>query len=124
MARYPPCAVGAINLDGDCARGSIGVVILWTGTVAPSPPTVDENAVEPDAVLAPDEPAFDWGRNWWPIAMERDLDEDRPNALQLLGKDIAVWKDTEGTWHAVHDQCPHRCASTAVWSAKSFELKN
>ncbi len=76
--------------------------------MAPSPPTHDEHAIEPDAVLAPDEPAFDWGRNWWPIAIVGDLDEDRPNALQLLGRDIAVWKDAEGTWHAVHDQCPHR----------------
>jgi len=86
------------------------------GTVAPSRPKLEDDDAQSEAVPAADEPAFDWFRNWWPIALEADLDFERPNALQLLGKDIAVWRDTEGTWHAVHDLCPHRCLAGPVKS--------
>ena len=75
-----------------------------------------------EAEPAADEPAFDWFRNWWPIALEADLDFERPNALQLLGKDIAVWRDVEGSWHAVHDLCPHRCVAGATRHCYGFVL--
>ena len=29
---------------------------------------------------------------------------------QLLGKDLVVWKNTEGTWATFDDRCPHRAA--------------
>ena len=69
-------------------------------------------AADPEAAAAgEDQPAFDWARNWYPVALESNLSTDRPNAIQLLGKQIAVWRDgAGGAWHAVEDRCPHRRA--------------
>ncbi|CAN0584922.1 unnamed protein product, partial [Laminaria digitata] len=29
---------------------------------------------------------------------------------QLLGKDLVVWRNSEGTWATFDDRCPHRAA--------------
>ena len=30
--------------------------------------------------------------------------------LQLLGKDLVVWRNNEGRWSCFDDRCPHRAA--------------
>eukprot|EP01023_Acetabularia_acetabulum_P003938 TRINITY_DN1163_c0_g1_i8.p1 TRINITY_DN1163_c0_g1~~TRINITY_DN1163_c0_g1_i8.p1 ORF type:complete len:549 (+),score=58.87 TRINITY_DN1163_c0_g1_i8:937-2583(+) len=51
---------------------------------------------------------FSWTKQWYPIQILSDLDEDRPTAVQLLGKDLVLWKGGEGNWVCFEDQCPHR----------------
>jgi hypothetical protein len=37
------------------------------------------------------------------------LSKERPNAIELLGKNLVVWYN-EGTWTCFEDLCPHRLA--------------
>ncbi|CAM9184538.1 unnamed protein product [Scytosiphon promiscuus] len=53
---------------------------------------------------------FDWHKQWYPVLSERDSDPDRAHAVQLLGKDLVVWKNNEGRWSTFDDRCPHRAA--------------
>ena len=39
------------------------------------------------------------------------VDAARPHAVQVLGRDLVVWRDPiSGSWHAGDDACPHRLA--------------
>ena len=42
------------------------------------------------------------------MALAKDLDADKPNAIKLLGKDLVVWKDGDSEWRCFDDVCPHR----------------
>lgn len=77
------------------------------GTAAPSAPVLSDD-VQQESHAASEPPAFDWARNWYPVALTGDLNTERPSSLQLLGKQIAVWRDLSGVWNAVEDRCPHR----------------
>ena len=48
----------------------------------------------------------------YPVAVTEFLEEGKPHALCVLGKDIVVWKPaTSGSeWRAFEDACPHRLA--------------
>ena len=37
------------------------------------------------------------------------LRPDAPNAAQLLGTRLVLWRDGGGVWRAHEDVCPHRC---------------
>ena len=56
------------------------------------------------------EKSFDWFKHWWPVQYTYNLDEDRPNRIELLGEFFAVWKSKSGEWIAMKDMCPHRLA--------------
>ncbi|CAM9614454.1 unnamed protein product, partial [Hapterophycus canaliculatus] len=47
---------------------------------------------------------------WYPVLSEKDSDPARTHAVQLLGKDLVVWRNTEGRWSTFDDRCPHRAA--------------
>jgi phenylpropionate dioxygenase-like ring-hydroxylating dioxygenase large terminal subunit len=36
---------------------------------------------------------FQWTKQWYPVAVVDFLDPSRPHAMQLLGKDIVLWRD-------------------------------
>jgi len=91
-------------------------------THAPPEPAGDADhapvAERPNA--AADEPAvaqqedlptpMDWYKQWYPVAVLRDLDARRPTGVQLLGQELVVWRDGSGVWRAAQDKCPHRLA--------------
>ena len=54
---------------------------------------------------------FSWTQQWYPLAPVDDLDSTRPNAAQLLGRRLVLWRDAGGDWRAFEDLCPHRCAA-------------
>ena len=56
------------------------------------------------------EAVFNWFKHWWPVQYTYNLDEDRPNRIELLGEFFAVWKSKSGEWIAMKDMCPHRLA--------------
>jgi phenylpropionate dioxygenase-like ring-hydroxylating dioxygenase large terminal subunit len=68
---------------------------------APPPPA---HAAEPAAA----DQLFDWTHSWYPVAALSSLNPDAPNALQLLGQRLVVWKDKQAAWRAFEDACPHR----------------
>ena len=57
-----------------------------------------------------EEETFQWTKQWYPVAVVEFLDPSRPHAMQLLGKDIVLWRDGSGKWRCFEDACPHRLA--------------
>eukprot|EP00882_Tetradesmus_deserticola_P029936 GHRQ01033572.1.p1 GENE.GHRQ01033572.1~~GHRQ01033572.1.p1 ORF type:complete len:304 (+),score=124.47 GHRQ01033572.1:348-1259(+) len=54
--------------------------------------------------------SFNWHRAWYPVAIVSQLHEARPTATQLLGMDMVIWRDGNGSWVVFEDRCPHRLA--------------
>lgn len=55
--------------------------------------------------------SFDFTQQWYPMAVAEFIDEKKPYPIQLLGKELVVWKDmTTGKWSVFEDACPHRLA--------------
>lgn len=59
---------------------------------------------------APEGAKFSWHQQWWPIAVEAQLDAGKPTAAMLLGIPLVIWKDGSGQWSVLEDRCPHRLA--------------
>jgi phenylpropionate dioxygenase-like ring-hydroxylating dioxygenase large terminal subunit len=57
-----------------------------------------------------DKETFQWTKQWYPVAVVDFLDPSRPHAMQLLGKDIVLWRDGSSKWRCFEDFCPHRLA--------------
>lgn len=53
---------------------------------------------------------FQWTQQWYPVAVVEFLDPKRPHAIQLLGKELVMWRDQLGEWHCFENRCPHRLA--------------
>jgi pheophorbide a oxygenase len=54
---------------------------------------------------------FNWSKQWYPVMVASDADEDIPHARQILGLDLVFWRDKNlGKWVAFEDRCPHRLA--------------
>ncbi|CAM9289043.1 unnamed protein product, partial [Hapterophycus canaliculatus] len=47
---------------------------------------------------------------WHPVLSLKDTDPGRAHAVQLLGKDLVVWRDKAKQWTCFDDRCPHRAA--------------
>ena len=58
--------------------------------------------------------AFVWRDHWYPVSLIEDLDPSVPTPFQLLGRELVVWKDTQGEWRVFLDKCPHRLAPLSV----------
>ncbi|GMH36787.1 hypothetical protein BSKO_04660 [Bryopsis sp. KO-2023] len=56
------------------------------------------------------EEAFNWFKTWWPVNLVRNLENDRPNRIQLMGRWYVAWKGPSGNWNLMDDACPHRLA--------------
>ncbi|HEY9871981.1 MAG TPA: Rieske 2Fe-2S domain-containing protein, partial [Candidatus Obscuribacterales bacterium] len=53
---------------------------------------------------AEEEQTFQWTKQWYPVAVVDFLDPSRPYAMQLLGKDIVLWRDGVGIWRCFEDR--------------------
>lgn len=51
---------------------------------------------------------FQWTQQWYPVSVVEMLDPSRPHPIQLLGKSLVIWRDTQQQWHCFEDACPHR----------------
>jgi nitrite reductase/ring-hydroxylating ferredoxin subunit len=45
---------------------------------------------------------------WNPVALGRDIPSGTSAGVILDGREIALWRDLQGTIHAWEDRCPHR----------------
>ena len=70
------------------------------------------HGLSPDraAVVEANPDAWSWTRQWYPVAVADLLDETKPHATSLLGVDLVVWKNGQGSWSVFEDKCPHRMA--------------
>ncbi len=57
-----------------------------------------------------EEETFEWTKQWYPVAVVEFLDSTRPHAIQLLGKELVLWRDGSNKWSCFADVCPHRLA--------------
>ncbi|MEM9165124.1 MAG: Rieske 2Fe-2S domain-containing protein [Cyanobacteria bacterium P01_F01_bin.4] len=71
---------------------------------------IDSDNIEPLEQLLTDSSSFQWAKQWYPVAVIEFLDSSRPHAIQLLGKDLVLWRDGSQTWRCFEDACPHRLA--------------
>jgi phenylpropionate dioxygenase-like ring-hydroxylating dioxygenase large terminal subunit len=60
--------------------------------------------------LSEDQVTFQWHQQWYPVAVVEFLDPSKPHALQLLGKNVVLWRDGQQQWQCFEDACPHRLA--------------
>ena len=51
---------------------------------------------------------------WHPVALSEAVAAQAPLAVQLLEQPVVLWRDSEGTVHALADQCPHRGARLSL----------
>ena len=60
-------------------------------------------------------PAGEWLRRYWmPIACAAELSDEKPiKAARLLGENLVVYRDKQGRYGVVGEQCAHRKASLA-----------
>jgi hypothetical protein len=56
-----------------------------------------------------DSSKFSWSSYWYPVHVLDHIDSSRPHAIELLGKQLVLWKDGSGRWNCFDDACPHRC---------------
>ncbi len=59
---------------------------------------------------------------WHPVALSHAVG-NRPLGAQLLGEDLALWRDDTGTAHAWADQCPHRGARLSLGRVSRGQLE-
>jgi phenylpropionate dioxygenase-like ring-hydroxylating dioxygenase large terminal subunit len=53
---------------------------------------------------------FQWTKQWYLVAVVDFLDPTHPHAIQLLGKELVLWRDGSSQWRCFEDFCPHRLA--------------
>lgn len=68
------------------------------------------NEPRSDSEQGTSDETFQWTRQWYPLAVVDYLDPKRPHAMQLLGRDVVLWRDGTGSWRCFEDACPHRLA--------------
>ncbi|KAK9840097.1 hypothetical protein WJX74_003218 [Apatococcus lobatus] len=105
---------GSKTVPVERRSASIYATVAPPQSVATSPPKSRENSLptfdtEPaSSQLAPDN--FVWEKNWYPLFALDDIDPSKPHPAMVLGKELVVFCDTEGSWHCLQDKCPHRLA--------------
>ena len=68
------------------------------------------NMLGEQCILLQEEP-FVWTKQWWAVSLLDALSKERPNAIELLGKNMVVWYEAgSGSWNCFEDLCPHRLA--------------
>src|SRR5271170_8130025 len=62
--------------------------------------------------VGPGTPMGDLLRRYWqPVAPALELTSAPVRKLRVLGEDLTLYRDTNGTFGLVGDRCPHRCMS-------------
>ena len=51
---------------------------------------------------------FQWTKQWYPVAVVEFLDSSIAHAIQLLGKNLVLWRDGDKQWRSFDDASPHR----------------
>ncbi len=117
----PGCGIRTIRSDENhgvsAARHIKASTPVWLVSTAPvamssSISTTDEavgEKLKDDTNFSNDFSQFDFHKHWYPIAVQEFLDPKKPHPVQLLGKDLVIWKDMRsGAWNVFDDACPHR----------------
>jgi len=60
--------------------------------------------------------------DWHPVTAARDVPADAPLPVQLLGRELVLWRDPTRGVVAWDDRCPHRGARLSIGSVVDGEL--
>ncbi len=56
------------------------------------------------------------------VTLTAALNPRKPNAIQLLGKELVLWKDEAGEWVCMADKCSHRLAPLSGWFSRATPI--
>ena len=87
----------------------MAIVVQFPSIVVAESPLQKETLAPADSLSDVSE-KFQWTKQWYPVAVVEFLDPNRPHAIQVLGKDMVLWRDGSGCWQCFEDACPHRLA--------------
>jgi phenylpropionate dioxygenase-like ring-hydroxylating dioxygenase large terminal subunit len=48
-----------------------------------------------------EEETFQWTKQWYPVAVVDFLDRSRPHKIELLGKELVLWRDGTDKWRCL-----------------------
>ena len=51
---------------------------------------------------------------WFPVALSMDVPAGTAAPARLSGKEIALWRGTDGEIHAWEDRCPRYCIRSGI----------
>ncbi|BDA47256.1 Protein TIC 55, chloroplastic [Coccomyxa sp. Obi] len=98
----PPCA----DRHWDPPFNESVLAATLSGTLQPWTPRLTQKQTRPLAM-----PRLTGHGNGTPSPFVDDLDPGRPHAMELLGKRLVIWYDSQQQkWTAFEDRCPHRLA--------------
>ncbi len=60
--------------------------------------------------------------DWHPVAASAALAPDALKAVQLLDREIVIWRGDDGVAHAWEDRCPHRGTRLSIGHVEANEL--
>ena len=100
---------------GGCAPTSAGhrTPPTWPHNHPPQSLPATSTGPAPAATPAagPASAPFDWAQQWYPVHCATNAPGPGPPAVQLLGRDLVVWRDpASGGWSCLDDACAHRQA--------------
>ncbi len=52
-------------------------------------------------------------RYWWPVSFSNDL-KDKPTLIRLLGEDLVLYRERDGSLGVMDSKCPHRRANLCL----------
>ena len=71
------------------------------------------------AVIADDPVLVD---DWHPVAASSSVAGNALLATQLLGRELALWRDATGVLHAWEDRCPHRGTRFSIGTVEEGQV--
>jgi phenylpropionate dioxygenase-like ring-hydroxylating dioxygenase large terminal subunit len=60
--------------------------------------------------------------DWHPVAAAAAIGPGTVSAAALLGRELAIWRDSEGAVHAWDDRCPHRGTRLSIGRVEGGHL--
>lgn len=70
--------------------------------------TIKAPKADDDAAHGTSAEKMSWTKQWWPMAVEESLDPNLPHKVTLMGRELVLWKTSEGVWSCLDNACPHR----------------
>lgn len=98
------------RIHSDAAATSSASVPLHSNTLQPAQERTTSSSS-----------SFVWSQYWYPVHVVDQVDPSRPHAIQLLGKQLVLWRDSQGVWRCNEDACPHRYVATVAPAAAAVQ---
>lgn len=85
--------------------------------------TAPTNETPSDGTLTQDDLAAALSHFWHPVCRTDEVADDRPLAVRLLDRELAVARLGDGSWSVLDDRCLHRSARLSVGEVDGCEVR-